>query len=363
MQILPYPYPIATNPNLHILPHPYPIEKPYQPESGFCEAPYPATPETMLVNRVNKPSTNEAPKRDIALANNVMHKMLQISTVACAIISVAPSMRLAGSIALRAFAFLSSVFNNAEHFKNDDIIGKTMRCMKSAIIALGTIAVAASSPMMIVACLAVDIALNTLDASKAFYTQDNEKGLTHLSAIAINTLTLAAIAASSWKLMVTAVAVSTAFMTGMAIKTVLELEEKYEQGELYSPWKSIDALCYAALAATGIASAITISEITSSNITDTHYNIKNNNNENWMPVFDKNGIDVAWVGPGESCFFSLPGTVERLYSASGRIIAHPQHYDYSAPIIVQHAIPINQLSTVPVGGLSLINKEKETANQ
>ena len=288
--------------------------------------------------------TRKQNKFNSELANTAMHKALQIATVACAIISVVPALRLAGSLALRAVAFLSTLLSSTEKL-NNDLMGTVMKCLKLAIIAFGLVAIAAASPALIVAALAVDISLHIFDASKAFYNGNIEKGLIHLGIGVINTFALAAVAAGSWQVMVTAAALSSVFMGLMAIKTTLEIADGKR-----SAWDFIDVLCHLALMGTGAVAAIKTAEITARSITKTNYQFRNYGKEGSFLFNNQNRL-VGYAAPGETKIISLDGRTGNLVTGFNQIV-RPHHYNY-ATHIVQPAMPVSSFPTVPVGGLSI----------
>jgi hypothetical protein len=224
--------------------------------------------------------------------------------------------------------------------------------MRLGMMALGLIAVAIAAPVMIIASLAVDTALHVLDAVKAFSQRDLEKGFSHLGICAINILTLGAVAAGSWQVMVAASVTSALFLTAIGLKTACEVEDKKR-----SVWDMIDSMSMLGLALTSLVGGINAAQLNRREIVATNYTVRNKN-PYWIPVFDRQNRLVVNVGPGQTQSFSLPGNTGSLHTSSGRIGSF--NFSYKTTVI-QQPIPAHQLPTLPVGSLSLTYQSHRAA--
>src|ERR1700722_3007158 len=72
---------------------------------------------------------------------------LLILTVACAVLTLLPGLRLAGSIALGGVSFLSSMTNIQDSWPRADQVTRIANCFRMCIAAVGIIALATASPV------------------------------------------------------------------------------------------------------------------------------------------------------------------------------------------------------------------------
>ncbi len=183
-----------------------------------------------------------------ALFEKVPKKPLQrgllIATAGCAILSAIPPCRLAGNLAVRSIALLSSGVNGVEGWKREGKIGHIVQFSKIAIVALGLVGAIAASPFLLKASLVCDTALQVFELGRALHKGEGKRALYHLVAIVINSAILVALSVGSWQLMVTAAAVSALVMFALACRG-----------------NNIDFLGYIALAGVGMAQAMTLSPL------------------------------------------------------------------------------------------------------
>lgn len=233
-----------------------------------------------------------------------LQKVLLVATVGCAALSLIPPFRLAGSLALRGIALLSSILNSEETWAKNDTLGSILNYFKVAVVTFGIVALVAASPMLMVASLAADIGFQAIQMARCIYKGEYSKALIHFGVIVIDSLALAGIVTGSWQLMVAAAAVSA---VGMLI---LFAESK----------GSLEAFSYFALAIIGGVAAGTIGNT----------NILQEPDGQKTTVFD--------------------------YDGNGRVIG--QHVVYERTYSQDHQAPTTLspelFPTVPVGGPAIV---------
>lgn len=190
-----------------------------------------------LVNKIEKPELRWA------------QRGLLIATVACGILSVIPPLRLAGALALRSVAFLTSGVNVAESWQREGVIGRIAQITKVALVAGGLVALAAGTPVLMVASLAADIAYQSFEFGRAICNKDPEQAFCRFGIIVIDALALSAIAVGSWKLMVAAASISAFFMLTIACI-------KFDPSKNLTADAVLEAACCFAWMGLGVASAI-----------------------------------------------------------------------------------------------------------
>lgn len=222
---------------------------------------------------------------------------LLVMTVGCAALALVPPFRIVGSLVGRSLAFLSRSIQIDSEFSKQKLNNwkKAFEVSKLGVIVLGIVAVAAVSPVLVLASLVADAGMQAIELVKALYKGDKTKALMHLGLLAIDTLVIIAIAAASWKLMVAAAAVSAFVLVALAAKLAYSAKSKRE---------FIDTMCYLGLAALGITSAVQVqvAEVTKQVPVKAHFTVKNSK-DSFMYVYcqkkDKWG-EVQFVNPVKS---------------------------------------------------------------
>lgn len=304
---------------------------------------------TVIIDKI-KQFSEQHPQVKLPRAKH-MQKGLLIATTACAILSLIPPLRLAGALALRGVALLASGVNVMDDWKREGALGRLMKIAKVAVVILGLVALAAASPVLVIASLVVDLALQIFEFGKAIYERDVIRALSHLAFIVIDTLALAGIIAGSWELMVAAIAVQSAAMLAFAGLSFLFAYLNQDASQF------IDTLCFIALAGTGIAGAVRIAEISKPQARFYWKNIT----EYEMEAKDSNGEVVATLKPGESAEFTLDiketifedyseGPAVKLYYKDQFFTPHYLEPTELIDVVTQKAMPASLFPTVPVGG-------------
>lgn len=294
------------------------------------------TSNTQTIAHTSLKNEKKVSLKDAKPRSKVLEKSLLVTSVVFAAMSLVPPLRLAGALALRGVALLSSILNSEKNWKKDDLFSQIMNCSKIAIVALGIIALAVASPMLMVASLAADIGLQAIEMGRCIKKGEYTKALIHFGVMVIDTLALSAIAAGSWKLMVAAAAVSGFGMLILAIGVGAKAKNASD---------AIDVLSYAAFSAISFAGAFEMSEFWG--------NVKTKDaNYDEARYFDSRGRPIQY--PRKASYMIDHSKTE--YFNNGERVLNPVHaeWDYQ---ITQHALDPALFPTVPVGGPAIVTKE------
>lgn len=218
-------------------------------------------------------------------------------TVATTILSLIPPFRLAGALATRSIAFLSSSLDSVKP-NEKGISAKALNCARTAFIALGIAGLAAASPVLILTSLVADTGIQVIEMGKAIYKKQAGKALVHLSCIVINSLVIGALIVGSWKLMVAAAAVSMVVM-GVFAMAISIGKDKPTMSSVF------ESFCYLGLSVTSALSLGAVIQETRTVNTNSRFTVENTSKEK-VAVFDKNGQNVATVEPGETRQVEVP---------------------------------------------------------
>lgn len=259
---------------------------------------------------------------------------LLVMTVGCAVLALIPPFRVVGSLLGRSIAFLSRSLHfgceaSRQHLTNWE---KALEVGKLAVIVLGFIAVAAVSPVLVIASLVADAGLQAIELVKALHKGDYKKAFIHLGLLATDTLVITAIAAASWKLMVAAAAVSAFVLLTMAFMV--------PQDET-----ALSTVCYIMLAGVGAFSGVLTAEHSRQRISDAHFRIKNEGKKDI--VVERNTV----IRPGQTKEFTYDGTdtLEIFDKSTGHeTYVHAYQVNYSTEVTMPSLNPL-AFPTLPVG--------------
>ena len=292
-----------------------------------------------------------------------VQKGLLALTSAAAVMSVIPPLRSAGSLAMRSIALCSSSLGCIKK----EVTACILSCAKVGVVSLGVAAIVAAKPVLFIASLVADIAVQSLEMIKAVYANYGFQIFANISAIVIDTLALSALTTGSWPLMVVASCVNAGVMTVFAFKAI-----DNDNG--------LESLCYSILAAVGYVGAFSALQISKTRYTDSHFSIENESNEK-VVFYDKHGEIIASANPREATQFDIPYKDTFQYQKtvvypgvnnSGPVIV-PVHYGsyvlgaatdmkkYNAfsigkeIAIIKHSLPVNEFPTLPVGGNVIVH--------
>lgn len=286
-----------------------------------------------------------------------VQRALLVATTACAILSLIPPLRLAGALALRGIALLTSGVNVMDSWKIEGIPGRVAQAAKIALVALGLIALATSSPILLIASVAADLALQIFELGKCLFEAESmTKALCHLAFIVIDTLLLAGLIVGSWELIVAALAVQAAAMGALALG-MLFVASQNKNNVSY-----IDSLCFLTLTAVGIAGSITSAKLISDYFENPKFELKNDT-KHQMVVYDKNKNVIATINPGKTARFELKDATYTYNHGWDRV--NIVYYDKMGlpvatttalgdPYLQQFPMEPKNFPTLPLGSLAIV---------
>lgn len=227
--------------------------------------------------------------------SKAVQRALLVGAVGFGVLSLVPPLRFAGSLGLRAVAFLAACNVSAHNWQDGSKLDRALLVGKIALVVLGIVGAVLVSPAMIVASIAVDTGLQIKELLSALKDKEYGKALIHLTMLTVNVLAIAAIVLGSWQLIVAASAISVLLMLCMAVKMYLATKE--------DPGAWIDVLGYAALAGIGIAGCVTMAQLVTRIPQKATFDLENHSDYTRY-VYDKNGL-IATIPPGESVHLEL----------------------------------------------------------
>lgn len=230
---------------------------------------------------------------------------LLVLTTACAVLSLIPPCRLAGSLALRSVALLSSGVNCAEVLQKEDKLSLVTQSSKVALVALGLVGVIAASPVVICASIIANLGLNLFEMGRAMVEGKTERALCQLGAVLIDTFAVGALVTGSWGLMVTAAAVSTVVMLALTGKAFTDFE----------------MVCYPILALTCFAT-------------------------------------IFSVAPRPASYINRPTNLHHYHPAKGPVYYTPKFAEFQKVLVpYQPALAASEFPKLPIGGTSVVTKD------
>jgi hypothetical protein len=216
-------------------------------------------------------------------------------TVACGIIALVPPLRIAGALALRSVSLLSSLVACTE--EDQSFSACAMRSTRIGIVSLGIAALVLAAPLFLKISLVADAVLQGAEAVKAFQAGDSSKAILHLGIMLIDLLTVGAIVAGSWQLMVVAASVGIVLMIYMIFLSIYRADEcvSYEKRTYFDAW------CYFALAVLGVAGACSVARLPKMFPNKhAHFSYKNENDYEVEILLKERQGGSVHLRPGES---------------------------------------------------------------
>lgn len=300
---------------------------------------------TVIENKT-QPFKEEIPYQQSSKTTKKFNKGLLIVSTACAILSLIPPLRLAGALALRGTALLSSGVNGMDSWKTEGILGRITQISQVALIILGIIAVATASPVLILASIAADLALQIFEMGRCLNQKEYSKALCHLGIVVIDTLLLAGLIVGSWELMVAALSVqATAMLVFMCAAGAMALENKDNS-------LLLEATCFAILAGVGVTGALTTAEMRSLTPKNPHFKFKSDSDQPKI-ILDKNNRIITILESGESTNFQLPkdgyvNVIDYKYGPGMETTVYGDRF------INWFSLDPKYFPTLPVGGFAFI---------
>lgn len=292
-----------------------------------------------------------------SLPKDIVQKGLLVVTTACAALSIIPQFRLAGSLATRSVALLTSTSLCASEGQFT-----IANCAKLGAVTLGLIGVAASSPVLIIASLTADLAIQIMNTIKAFREGNTFKGWTHIGITVVNALTLAAVASGAWQVIVTAAAVNAVVMFALSLRAG-------RNGDITGN------LCYAALTVLSVWGAIGAAEHSRHTATHAHFTLRNRK-DHVITLYGRRDIVVGQLNPGETKEIVVPvencgrswifggpnswfGDSFIRSSPTSRHGIEADSYTYDTQIL-HPAIPAREFPTLPMTGTAIVTQDLDS---
>ncbi|MCH9626630.1 MAG: hypothetical protein S4CHLAM2_02560 [Chlamydiales bacterium] len=280
-----------------------------------------------------------------------IERVLLVAAIGCAILSLVPNIGWVGALSLRSVSCTMVATQTLLSIKNDEGQGVyLLHIMRLASVALGLAGVAANMNALVMAGVALNIFLQVVQVGQGSQSKDLYQSLSQASFILIDTLTLISLLTGHWQFAVTAATLNSVVMFTFATKAIVIGVQKRDVNA------AMDALCYTALGAVGVASAVRSAEIVSQKTENQHYMITNHERKTLI-VTGHGGRQVATIKPGETVRFTLDSKLAcggGLFSGShvhtdswygGTFV--PYQTDY-VTAITQKPMPVAQLPTSAV---------------
>lgn len=161
------------------------------------------------------------------ITNKRVQKALLVTNIALGALSMIPPLRFASSIALRGTLSLFSDTMRAESSLEASTLDKALLIGKVALVALGITGVVLASPVLIVAGLAIDTAVQLKELVLAIESEKWDQVAYHAALIMGNALVITGIVIGAGQFIVAASALSIALIAGIAIKIAMGKDENH----------------------------------------------------------------------------------------------------------------------------------------
>lgn len=217
-------------------------------------------------------------------------------TAVSSIIAVIPPLRLIGAIAMRVLGLLSLGVQSSENFANKTWQDHALDGSKMAVAGVGLVALGLMSPVLFVAGLAADIAIELFEAGHAIKNGEIGMALLHLTVVVVDALMITAIVTGGWQFLVAAAVTSFVAMGVLCFAAMTQ-----DPGASTSGY---DFFCYWILLATsGVATCMSAKSTYQGHWAD--YNVTNKGDQP-MTIVDRRGNEIGVLQPGESKSFTVP---------------------------------------------------------
>ncbi len=262
-------------------------------------------------------STNNL-TRYLPSTQTINRSLLGISVV-LSILAFLPSLRAPASLALRSVACLSSAVIAGEHACSGSKFSYVQHMMnigKIAAVVLGLAGLIVASPVVLLASLVVETALQAFLLVKSIaklvsnwskgtqtITQDFTKVLVHIGLLSVSALVIAAIISGGWPLIIAAAVVNAFVMGFIFFKAVIDLTSKpdfsIEIGNVF------EMVCYFALFVINISStAGCLDESQRGIVVESKFKVTNDSDKP-LHIYGPYRREIAVVAPGETLEYSI----------------------------------------------------------
>lgn len=264
-----------------------------------------------------------------------IQKILLAMTAISGILSLIPPMRLGASLAMRSISLLSVAASKTPEGKEGPII----KAARAGAVVLGIVGLAAATPALMVASLAIDMALQIIEGARAAHQGDWVKLAVHATVLVIDTLALAGLIVGSWQLMVSAAAVSAAAFLALSAGA-------------NATGNGDDMFAYLALMGVSLAAAITIPDQISPAKT---VHIKNDDPNGKIIVMKPGGDNatVAESAPGQDVTIHDNSYVRyNVVHVSSTGDTRVENFQVPEEVSIK-GIAVQDFPTLPFGGIAI----------
>jgi hypothetical protein len=307
---------------------------------------------------ISKPVTDNTVWAVVHTHSYEIQSGLLVLTTVAAIIASIPPLRLAGSLALRSISLLSSGTNIATTWENRKVIGKIASIAKVAVVASGIIALVISSPMLMVASITADTAIQLVQLIEALYLKKYNTAWRHAVVIFLNTFSLAAIITGSWQLMVTAIVITS---VAMLVVVMIQSHVAIMSNDRFTSSEKISMGCYIILSIVGMVNGATTAKLMD---VKCKYSYKIDNKKEYKKPADwfdrhtpERKIKTFKIEEEESFIYVTDQMRKvRIEGPNGAFFVEPYHTE-AIDVLVQRPLEPHLFPTVPLGSGSIVTRD------
>jgi len=275
-----------------------------------------------------------------------MQRALLVGAIACAIISLIPSLGWVGAISLRSVSCTMVGIQILHSLKKSEGKGCILlQIVRLASVALGLVGVAMHLNILVITSIALDILFQAAEAGRGTHQKDLYKSLSHASFILVDSFAMIGMLTGGWQFIVVAAALNSAVMFAFAAKTIV-------MGVINrDATAAFDAACYIALGGIGIASAVRTAELYTMSYKH-HYQVTNSG-EKTLVLTNCNGKVIKQIAPGETVEFTGPSHLH----VKGEYNTINPHWTEGTKHVIQKPMTAAEFPTLPIGSSAVVTEE------
>ncbi len=288
-----------------------------------------------------------------------LQRALLVTAIACAVISLIPSLGFAGSLTLRSVAGVTAGI----HVLNGSKKELPLNMMRVASIALGIASIATQVHFLALLSIGIEGGLQMFGIGKSVHDRKLFESCCQAGLLCVTAFSMAAMFTGAWPYMVTAAAVNSAVMLLFAVKAGYEAYKKSDPRGIF------DVVCYVALMGVGIAASVRAAELTSGKPVEHRFWYKNTFKDETHYFYDKHGNLLAEVKPGETVDFKVNHDDVVATERLGAAYLYVEQGGYKnrlhsvgtdcQTIVSQAPMTLQEFPTLPVGEASVLVTQAE----
>ncbi len=279
------------------------------------------------------------------LPSKSIQRALLAATVACAILSLIPSISVIGSLSLRTIACVTAGVQCIDAWRKDEKTGLALQIVRLASVALGLAGVAMNMMHLVIGAIACNILFQASESALSLKEKKFDEVAIRSGLVLVDTFLMIGMATGAWPYIVTAAAISSVAMLGIGISVGIRAGMNNDKMGVF------DATMLIALSAVGIASSVIAAEHHESRISKKYFFL-NNDSEEKKIYHDLKGNVIAELEPGEKTTLTL----ERDQSVSGYHVTFVNRE--WEDVIVQEAMKPENFPTLPIGGSAVVLNDR-----